>query len=122
MSEPFSITGSAWYRLIPPTPKPEIWDLTVGNGQHMGWDRCWAFVNSHVLGSRELGIVWSIAYAMKAACEELVDAQLQTAYERGWRDACDDWLEQNGTHTTAANPLHPIGARKQQPYVPEETE
>lgn len=112
-TEPTSITRSAWYRLIPPVTKPEIWDLCVGNGQHLGWDRCWAFVLSNSLASRELSIVWSIAYAMKAACEELGEDHLQAAYERGWRDACDDHLDQD------KDPAHPIGERYQQPYDPQ---
>jgi hypothetical protein len=112
-SEPTSITRSGWYRLIPGVPKPETWDLCVGNGQHLGWDRCWAFVLTHVLGSRELSIVWSIGYAMKAACEEVAAEQAQAAYERGWRDACDDHLDQ------AADPDHPIGERHQSPYDPD---
>lgn len=33
------------------------------------------------------------------------------AYEQGWRDACDDFLEQGGTPTVAGNAQHPIGAR-----------
>lgn len=105
MSEPTSITRSAWYRLITPVPKPEIWDLTVGNGQHLGWDRCWAFVLTHSLNSREIGIVWSIAYAMKAACEQAAAEASAAAYEQGWRDACDDHLDQR------QNPDHPLGAR-----------
>lgn len=114
-TEPTSITRSAWYRLIPPLTKPETWDLCVGNGQHLGWDRCWAFVLSHNLDSRGLAIVWSIGYAMKAACEESEAKRLQKAYEAGWRDACDDHLEQK------RNPSHPIGGRRRAEYVPEGT-
>ena len=31
---------------------------------------------------------------------------VEAAYEHGWRDACDDWLEQQ------RNPEHPIGRGK----------
>lgn len=109
MSEPTSITRSGWYRLMAPTPRPETWDLCVGNGQHLGWDRCWAFVLTHVLGSRELSIVWSIGYAMKEACERVAAEQAAAAYEQGWRDACDDWLQQRD------DPSHPLGSRKSWP-------
>lgn len=33
------------------------------------------------------------------------------AYEQGWRDACDDHLQQNGTRDQAGDPSHPIGTR-----------
>lgn len=45
--------------------------------------------------------------------DELAENQLQAAYERGWRDACDDHLDQD------ADPTHPIGERYQQPYDPQ---
>ncbi len=114
-AEPTSITMSGWYRLIPPMFKPETWDLCVGNGQHLAWDRCWAFVLTHPLGSRELSIIWSIAYAVKSACEQLEAKRLQAAYDAGWSDACADHLDQN------RNPEHPIGARRRECYTPKET-
>jgi hypothetical protein len=107
--EPYSITHSGWYRLIAPSPKPDIWDISVGNGQHLGWDRCWAYVLSHHLNSREISIVWAIGYAMKDAAERAAKVEADEAYEQGWRDACDDHLEQK------QDPSHPIGARKRKP-------
>lgn len=47
---------------------------------------------------------------------ETNDLNLQDAYEAGWRDACDDWLEQTGTATKRGDPSHPIGARKRTHY------
>jgi hypothetical protein len=44
--------------------------------------------------------------ALLKAAETLVAKREGDAYERGWRDACDDFLEQKH------NPSHPIGARK----------
>lgn len=113
-TEPTSIIRAPWYRLAAPVPKPDIWDLCVGNGQHLGWDRCWAYVLSHHLDTRAISTIWSIGYAMKAACEEAAAPLIQAAYERGWRDACDDHLQQT------QDPTHPIGARLQRPYVPAE--
>lgn len=115
-AKPESITRSRWYQLQKPYgPTPEIWDLCIGNGQHLAWDRCWAFVLSHTLGSRELSIVWSIGYAVKSACEERTAELVRAAYDEGWHDACSDHLAQEH------DPAHPIGAgRKTDPTALEE--
>lgn len=108
--EPYSITRTGWYRLISPTPKPLVWDITVETPeQHLGWRRCWAFVLTHSLKSSDLSTVWAIAYAMKNACEEIAEKDAAAAYEQGWRDACDDFNDQK------KDPNHPIGERKKWP-------
>lgn len=53
----------------------------------------------------------AVARETRALVAAEVHQQIQDAYEQGWRDACDDHLEQG------RNPMHPIGRRKQHPYV-----
>lgn len=43
--------------------------------------------------------------------EQMIRRLVLLAYEQGWRDACDDHLQQRGTREQAADETHPIGAR-----------
>ena len=40
-----------------------------------------------------------------------IRALTRAAYEQGWRDACDDFMQQ------ASDPQHPIGRRKKGDYA-----
>ena len=68
--------------------------------------------------SQPIGMTW-FSDPLAAWADHLRETSglnLQDAYEQGWRDACDDHLEQRGTAAKPGNPNHPIGARKREHY------